>query len=89
MHVVAVAVVPVVALDVGFPDFWFSTCLAFRKSESYDFKTSGFQDYNCLVLVDRYLEHDDATVPRTCTPDILTIIPRREDGKTWEVFGAL
>ena len=85
MHVVAVAVVPVVALAVGFLDFGFSTCLAFRKSESYDFKNCGFQDYTCLVLVDRYLEDDDATVPRTCPPDMLTIIPRREDGKTWEV----
>ena len=85
----AVAVVPVVALAVWFLDFWFSTCLAFRKSESYDVKTCGFQDYNCLVRVDRYVEDDDATVPHTCTPDILTIIPRREDGETWEVFGAL
>ena len=84
----AVAVVPVVALDVGFPDFWFSTCLAFRKSEPYDVKTCGFQDYNCLVLVDRYLEDDDATVPRIFTPDIFTIVPMREDGKTREVFGA-
>jgi len=86
---VAVAVVPVVALDVGFQDFWFSTCLAFRKTESYDFETCGFEDYKCLALVDRHVEDDDATVPRTCTPDILTIIPRREDGKNWEVFGAL
>ena len=42
-----------------------------------------------MALVDRHLEDNDVAVPRACTPDILTIIPRREDGKTWEVFGAL
>ena len=47
-----------------------------------------FQDYNCLALVDRRLDDNDATVPRLCTLDILTIIPRREDGKTYEVRAA-
>ena len=47
-----------------------------------------FQDYNCLALVDRRLDDNDATVPRTGTLDILTIIPRREDGKTYEVRAA-
>ena len=46
------------------------------------------QDYNCLAFVDRRVDDNDATVPRICTLGILTIIPRREDGKTYEVRAA-
>jgi len=46
------------------------------------------QDYHCLAFADRHLNDNDATVPRTGTLDILTILPRREDGKAYEVRAA-